>query len=115
LDKYALCGAYRVARITGEDMMKKIIEFLKTKAGVLLIGIVVLGLLLRIFRINELFYYTMDEEVMNLIQRRIVLLQHLPLIGSVSPLNTYLGPIFYYFGAAILAISGLNPLGLVVF
>lgn len=95
--------------------MKKVIKFFQTKEGLLLLIVVVLGLLLRLYRINELFYYTMDEEVMNLIQRRIVLLQHFPLIGSVSPLSTYLGPIFYYFGAVILAISNLNPLGLGIF
>lgn len=96
-------------------MNRKLFTFLKTKEGMFLVSIFIVGILLRFFRIGELFYYTMDEEVMNLIQRRIVLGQHLPLIGSVSPLNTYLGPIFYYFGALILAISNLNPLGLGIF
>lgn len=73
--------------------------------------IITSGFLLRFLRFEKLFYYTMDEEVMNLIQRRIVLGEHYPLIGSVSPLSTYLGPIFYYIGAIILAISKLNPLG----
>src|SRR5690348_15619781 len=53
----------------------------------------------------------MDEEVMNLIQRRIVLGVHFPLIGSVSPLGTYLGPYWYYIGALVLGISKLNPIG----
>src|SRR5258708_7241098 len=64
--------------------------------------IILVGFLLRTYNLPHLFFYTMDEEVMNLIQRRIVLGTHFPLIGSVSPLGTYLGPIFYYFGAAIL-------------
>jgi hypothetical protein len=78
----------------------------------ILIGVILGGFLFRIYNLPHLFFYTMDEEVMNLIQRRIILGQHFPLIGSVSPLGTYLGPIFYYFGALILWISNLNPLGL---
>lgn len=97
-------------------LLKNLLKNIKQDKLFLLLFIVVIsGLLLRLFRIEELFYYTMDEEVMNLIQRRIVLLQHWPLIGSVSPLNTYLGPIFYYFGAFVLALSKLNPLGLGIF
>ncbi len=77
----------------------------------LLVAVALVGLFLRLYHLPDLFFYTMDEEVMNLIQRRIVLGEHFPLIGSVSPLNTYLGPIFYYFGAAILFFSNLDPLG----
>ncbi len=86
-----------------------------TKGSLLLILIIVVGFLLRVYSLPNNFYYTMDEEVMNLIQRRIVLLEHFPLIGSVSPLNTYLGPIFYYVGAFILFLSKLNPLGQSIF
>ncbi len=81
----------------------------------LLLGLALAGLLLRLNNFSQLFYYTMDEEAMNLIQRQIVLGQHYPLIGSVSPLGTYLGPIFYYFGALILWLSNLNPLGQEIF
>ncbi len=92
--------------------MKKLFS---NKTLLVLGSFILLGFLLRIYNINNLFYYTMDEEVMNLIQRRIILGEHFPLIGSVSPLGTYLGPIFYYFGAAILWFSNLNPVGQGVF
>lgn len=96
-------------------MKLKLMPFLKNKEFWIVFFIILGGLFLRLYRISDLFHYTMDEEVMNLIQRRIVLLQHFPLIGSVSPLSTYLGPIFYYFGATILGLSNLNPLGLGIF
>ncbi len=94
-------------------MYKKIIKFIQSNKIILLI--MGLGFILRIHDFSSLFYYTMDEEVMNLIQRSIVFGQHFPLIGSVSPLNTYLGPIFYYFGAMILAFSNINPIGQGIF
>lgn len=89
-------------------ILKRVI---KNKNFLILIAIALLGFLLRIYNLPQLFYYSMDEEAMNLIQRNIVLLKHFPMIGSVSPLSTYLGPIFYYFGAFILFLSNLNPLG----
>lgn len=85
-------------------------NFDKTEVKILTLVILV-GFILRVYNLPNLFYYTMDEEVMNLIQRRIILGEHFPLIGSVSPLGTYLGPIFYYFGALILLVSKLNPIG----
>lgn len=89
---------------------------MRLKKTFLVLGIFIFsGLFLRLFNIQENFYYTMDEEVMNLIQRRIVLSEHFPLIGSVSAIGTYLGPHFYYFGAFILFLSSLNPLGQGVF
>jgi 4-amino-4-deoxy-L-arabinose transferase-like glycosyltransferase len=77
--------------------------------------IILLGLFLRLYNFPNLFHYGVDEELMNLNQKRIVLGEHYSLIGSFSPLNTYLGPIFYYFGAVILWVSGLNPLGQGIF
>lgn len=97
-------------------MYKKLTQgILMSWNGRIFLGVLLLGLLLRLYRFPELFYYTMDEEVMNLIQRNIVLGKHFPLIGSVSPLSTYLTPYFYYFGAFILWISKLNPLGQGIF
>ncbi len=92
-------------------ILKKIEQLKISKSVILLTFIILIGLFLRVYRFPDLFYYTMDEEVMNLIQRRIVLFEHVPLIGSVSPLGTYLAPYFYYLGAVILALSNLNPIG----
>ncbi len=95
--------------------MSELKTFFKKKEIIFLFAIAALGLFLRLYKLKENFYYTMDEEVMNLIQRRIVLGQHFPLIGSVSAIGTYLGPIFYYFGAGVLFLSKLNPLGQGIF
>lgn len=91
--------------------LKGVKTFFQDKTNWLLPLLIIFGFLLRIYNLNHTLYYTMDEEVMNLIQRRIALGIHLPLIGSVSPLSTYLGPYWYYIGALILGISKLNPVG----
>lgn len=70
-----------------------------------------LALLLRLWRLEELFYFTHDEET--IVWRVMPLLRDkdLFLLGGVTPFHVHLGPWFYYLSAAILALSKLNPLG----
>ena len=70
-----------------------------------------LSLFLRLFSLQELFYFTHDEEtvvwrVMPLLRDKDIFL-----LGGVTPMHVHLGPWFYYLSAAILAASKLNPLG----
>src|SRR3989344_9511891 len=64
----------------------------------------------RIIRIEELFYFTYDESIPAFVARRLILWNHLPLIGGVTPFNFHLGPYFYWFYAIILFFGKLNPL-----
>ncbi|MBI2009906.1 MAG: hypothetical protein HYS86_01880 [Candidatus Chisholmbacteria bacterium] len=78
----------------------------------LILGLIVgISLFLRLWRLEELFYFTHDEET--IVWRVMPLLRDkdLFLLGGVTPFHVHLGPWFYYLSAAILALSKLNPLG----
>src|SRR3990167_6239096 len=64
----------------------------------------------RIIRIEELFYFTYDESIPAFVARRLILWNHLPLIGGVTPFNFHLGPYFYWFYSVILFFGKLNPI-----
>ena len=66
--------------------------------------------LLRIFKIEDLFYFTYDESIPAFVGRRLILWGHIPLIGGVTPFNFHLAPYFYWFYALLLAIGKLNPI-----
>src|SRR3989338_11011317 len=72
--------------------------------------VIFLSSLLRIWRIEELFYFTYDESIPAFVGRRIILWGHIPLIGGVTPFNFHLAPYFYWFYALLLAIGKLNPI-----
>lgn len=72
--------------------------------------LLVLTFLLRVYKVDDLFYFTYDESIPAFIGRRLILWQHLPLIGGATPFGFHLGPYFYWFYAALLFIGKLNPL-----
>lgn len=66
--------------------------------------------LLRIYKIEELFYFTYDESIPAFVARRLILDHHIPLIGGVTPFGVHLTPYFYWFLAPILFLGNLNPI-----
>ena len=87
--------------------MRKLINFQKKYWFLVLISS--LAFIVRIFKLNDLFYFTYDEEVPALIGRRLILWHHMPLIGGATPFGFHLGPYFYWFYAFLLLVSKLNP------
>lgn len=87
--------------------MGRLVKFISDNWLLILICLTVL--ILRIFKIEELFYFTYDEAIPAFVGRRLILWQHIPLIGGVTPFNFHLGPYFYWFYAILLAIGKLNP------
>lgn len=75
-----------------------------------LILIVVIGVILRLVKLEELFYFTYDESVPAFVGRRLILWHHVPLIGGVTPFGIHLGPYFYWFYAVLLWIGKLDPI-----
>lgn len=69
-----------------------------------------LNILLRIYKIEQLFYFTYDESVPAFVGRRLILWHHIPLIGGVTPFGFHLPPYFYWFLALLLKIGNLNPI-----
>src|SRR3989344_2957395 len=72
--------------------------------------LIAIAFFLRIIRLNELFYFTYDESIPAFVARRLILWNHLPLIGGVTPFNFHLGPYFYWFYSVILFFGKLNPI-----
>ena len=72
--------------------------------------ILILAFLLRIYKLEELFYFTYDESVPAFVGRRLILWHHVPLIGGVTPFGFHLSPYFYWFLSVILGLGNLNPL-----
>lgn len=71
-------------------------SILKYKITVLCALIILTGLFLRFYRINELFYYAIDEEKASYIIQGIATAQHFPTLGFPSSIGFRLPPIFYY-------------------
>jgi hypothetical protein len=93
------------------NFFKKIDKTFNKQGLVLLIFILFLGFVFRIVNFSQNYYYGIDEELMNLIQKQIALAQHFPMVGSFSAIGSFLLPYFYYIGALILKVSNLSPIG----
>src|SRR3990167_11338092 len=71
--------------------------------------LVLFTFILRVIKIEDLFYFTYDESIPAFVGRRLLLENHLPLIGGVTPFNFHLAPYFYWLLSLILIIGKLNP------
>lgn len=85
-------------------MYQKVIRFWPV------IVICLLAFILRVIKLEELFYFTYDEEIPAFVARRLIETHHIPLIGGVTPFGFHLGPYFYWLYALILALGNLNPI-----
>ncbi len=65
---------------------------------------------LRIYKIDELFYFTYDESVPAFVARKLIIFKDISLLGGVTPFGFHLGPYFYWFLALILFFGKLDPI-----
>jgi len=84
---------------------------MKKNHKLLFVLILGLGLFLRLFRLESLFHFTMDEALIAFRGWGLFELNRPFLIGGISPLQVHLPPYFYYLSAFILRLSNFNPLG----
>jgi 4-amino-4-deoxy-L-arabinose transferase-like glycosyltransferase len=78
----------------------------------LLLGILVVALFLRLYRIGEFMTFLGDEGRDARIVRDLITQGNLVFIGPQTSIgNMYLGPLYYYMMAPALFLSGLNPVG----
>ncbi|OGK62045.1 hypothetical protein A2334_04200 [Candidatus Roizmanbacteria bacterium RIFOXYB2_FULL_38_10] len=79
----------------------------------LAVFIILCAIFLRLWRVGEFAMFLADQGRDAIIIKRIVTLQHLPLIGPPSSIGqVYLGPFFYYLMAPFLLLFAFNPAGL---
>jgi 4-amino-4-deoxy-L-arabinose transferase-like glycosyltransferase len=73
--------------------------------------IFVIAFLLRIYKFDQLFPFSMDEEYQAFLVKNIIVNKHVPLIGvNVADTGLYLGPFFTWFLTLPYFFSNLNPL-----
>lgn len=89
----------------------RILNFLKSPAGIVLFAILVLASFLRLYKISEYMTFLGDEGRDALVAKEI-LEGNLTLLGPrASAGDFFLGPIYYYMMAPFLALSNLDPVG----
>lgn len=89
-------------------MQKDLIFYFKKYWPLILILVAAFGL--RLINLKELFYFTYDESVFAFVGRRLILWNHIPLIGGVTPFGVHVAPYFYWFFAVLLYLGNLDPI-----
>lgn len=81
----------------------------------LLIVLIVTAVILRFYKGPELFFWHVDEDIIGLTVKRILVDHRLQLLGFPIPGGVYLGPLFYYLISIPYALSLMNPTMLPLF
>jgi len=80
-----------------------------------LLILVACSFLLRIWHGNEFFFWNVDEEIIALTVKRIII-DHIPqLIGFPIPGGIYLGPLVYYLISLFFVLAFMDPMKLPIF
>ena len=92
--------------------MRRILNIL-TKNYLVLIGILLVGVFLRFYRLEGFVTFLGDQGRDAIIVKRIITLEHFPAIGAPTSIGqVYLGPFYYYFIAPWLLFFNYQPIGL---
>lgn len=96
--------------------MKKVVRNLfKDKYFVAALIVILIGTVLRFYKLGEYATFLGDQGRDALIIKRIVTLEHLPAIGAPTSIGqVYMGPFYYYFIAPWLLLFNFQPVGLAV-
>jgi hypothetical protein len=85
------------------------------KSNWLLIAILLLGLFLRTYKAQELFYYSHDQDLAGWFIKDVIENRHLRLIGQeTSTKGIFIGPIYYYMLIPFYIFFGMDPIGGIV-
>ena len=85
------------------------LKLLKNRKFLLVLGIIFIGLFLRYWNFQNLFYFAIDEEKGAYIIKGITTFSHFPALGHPSSVGFRLGPLLYYLIAPIYKTFGPNP------
>ncbi len=78
----------------------------------LLVTIILLGIFLRLYKAQEMFLYSHDQDLAGWVIKDIVVDKHLRLIGQeTSTQGVFIGPLFYYLLIPFYLIFGMDPIG----
>ena len=88
--------------------MGKVIKFLKIILPILFLSF--FTIILRLYKLEELFYFSYDESIPAFVSKRLIEDNHIGLIGGVTPFGFHLTPYFYWFLAFILKLGNFDPI-----
>jgi 4-amino-4-deoxy-L-arabinose transferase-like glycosyltransferase len=82
------------------------------KNNKLIVLILICAFLLRIYHLQELFYYSHDNDLSGWFIKDILVNHHPRLIGQeTSTRGIFIGPLFYYLQIPFYILTGLDPIG----
>lgn len=85
------------------------------KRNYLILIILILGLILRLYKAQELFLYGHDNDLAGWFVRDVVENIHLRLIGQeTSTQGIFIGPLYYYLLVPFYLLTGMDPIGGVI-
>src|SRR3989304_175279 len=88
-------------------------KFLVKNKGIILI--LLLGLFLRVYKAQEFFLYSHDQDLLGWFIKDVVVNHHLRLIGQeISTQGIFIGPLFYYLQIPFYLLFGMDPIGSLV-
>src|SRR3990170_7494752 len=88
--------------------MGKLVRQIKSFWPIILL--LILSFLLRIYKLEELFYFSYDEEIPAFVSRKLIEFGDISLLGGVTPFGYHLAPYFYWFLAGLLFLGNLSPI-----
>lgn len=82
----------------------------------IIIGLVILaGVILRVYRFDQLFYYGHDHDLAGWIIKDILFGKHIRLVGQeTSNAGVFIGPLYYYLLTPFYLLTNLDPIGGIV-
>lgn len=90
--------------------MSKLIKAIKNNK--IILGIILVGLFLRLYNAAEWYMYTHDHDLLGWFVKDIVLNNDLRLIGQeTSQHGVFIGPLFYYAVVPFYMLTNLDPIG----
>lgn len=92
-----------------KTLLKKLF---KTRESKLLLGILLVGFFLRIYKLDELFFYGHDNDLAGWVVKDVVVNKHLRLVGQeTSTRGIFIGPLYYYLLIPFYLLTGMDPIG----
>ena len=102
----------RASNFLNVGSSKKLFDLLKTKEFWLIFSITFLAAFLRFYRLRELMVFLGDEGRDALLVKRLIVDHDPILVGPTTSVGKiHLPPLYYYFMAPWLILSGLDPIG----
>lgn len=98
--------------VPGSCMRKIIKWFVSHKGLLLLFGLLILGILLRLYKVKDFFLYSHDNDLAGWIVKDIVVNHHWRLIGQqTSTTGIFVGPLYYYYLIPFYLLTKMDPIG----